>query len=145
VFRADGLEGIAGAAVPDVVGIVGAEGVLVLDDVGGAEGEVIDAAVMPARSQGFGGEACAMILEGCNGLVLWALSHDEVYKVWRGCVRSEVCRLKARNSWNRVELVKRLEGLDEGGVDNLRLGFSGELSGRKIGMRRSETDTGCWG
>ena len=58
VFRAEGRWGIAGVvAAVDVAVAVVAAGVLI----GGVEGEDIDAAVMPARSQGFGGDTCAII------------------------------------------------------------------------------------
>ena len=60
VFKVEGREGIAGVAA--AADVAGAAGVLVLEDVGGGVGEDIDAAVMPARSQGFGGEACAMFI-----------------------------------------------------------------------------------
>jgi len=75
VERAEGRWGIAGAAAADVAGAVGAAGVLV----GGVEGEDIDAAVMPARSQGFGGDTCAIFLVFYCWQVLRALSHDGVW------------------------------------------------------------------
>ena len=67
VFKVEGLEGIAGvaAAAADVAGTELLVGVLVVEDVGGGAGEDIDAAVMPARSQGFGGEACAIFIVLC--------------------------------------------------------------------------------
>lgn len=85
VFRAEGRWGIAGAPVAaDVAGAVVVAEVLVVEDVGGVEGEVIDAAVMPARSQGFGGDTCAIFLVFYRWLGLWALSLD---RVWRRCAR----------------------------------------------------------